>query len=163
MSWVDLTIVGVVMLSALIGLARGIIRELLSLGVWIAALAVAWLFHQEVADLLVAQFSQPSLRIAVAFIALVFVTLMLGAILGAVLTRLVEKTGLTGLDRLLGLVFGASRGMVIVAMVVFLAALTPLPDNPWWQSSRLIGHFQEMANWIIAQVPENIQVQMKQL
>ncbi|WP_041447255.1 CvpA family protein [Thiocystis violascens] len=163
MNWVDFAIIAIVVLSALVGLARGIVRELLSLGVWVAALAVAWVFHREVADLLVAQFSQPSVRLAVAFIALVLVTLILGAILGAVLTAFVDKAGLTGADRVLGLVFGAGRGVVMVAMAVFLAGLTPLPSDPWWQESRYIGQFQEFADWMLGMVPDEIQARIKQL
>lgn len=163
MNWVDIAIISIVALSALVGLARGIVRELLSLGVWVAALAVAWLFHQEVANLLIAQFSQPAVRMAVAFIGLVLVILVLGAILGAVLTAFVDKVGLTGADRALGLVFGAGRGVVIVAMVVFLAALTPLPSDPWWQESHLIVNFQGFAEWILGRVPDEIQARIKQL
>ncbi|WP_295400804.1 CvpA family protein [uncultured Thiocystis sp.] len=163
MNWVDFSIIAIVTLSASVGLARGIVRELLSLGVWIAALLVAWLLHREVADLLVAQIAQPSVRIAVAFIALVLVTLLLGAILGAVLTAFVDKAGLTGADRVLGFAFGAGRGAVIVAMAVFLAALTPLPSDPGWQDSRLIVHFQGLADWIFGMVPDDIQALMKQL
>ena len=163
MNWVDFSIVAIVTLSASVGLARGIVRELLSLGVWIAALLVAWLLHREVADLLVAQIAQPSVRIAVAFIGLVLVTLLLGAILGAVLTAFVAKTGLGRADHLLGLVFGTGRGVLIVAMVAFLAALTPLPDDPWWQESRLIGQAQEIAQWILDRVPADIQARMKQI
>lgn len=163
MNWVDFAIIAIVVLSALVGLARGIVRELLSLGVWVAALAVAWLFHREVADLLVAQFAQPSVRLAVAFVALVLVTLILGAILGAVLTAFVDKAGLTGADRVLGLVFGAGRGVVMVAMAVFLAGLTPLPSDPWWQESRYIGQFQGFADWMLGMVPDEIQARIKQL
>lgn len=163
MNWVDFAIIAIVTLSALVGLARGIVRELLSLGVWIAALLVAWFFHREVADLLVVQFEQPSVRIAIAFIGLVLVTLVLGAILGAILTSLVDKAGLTGADRVLGFAFGAGRGAVIVAMAVFLAALTPLPSDPVWQDSILIIHFQGVADWILSMVPDDMQALMKQL
>ena len=163
MNWIDYVIIAIIVLSALVGLARGLVREVLSLGVWIAALAVAWIFHREVAELLTMQLSQPSARIAVAFAALVFVTLILGAILGALLTRLIDRTGLTGIDRMLGLVFGAARGGVIVAMAVFLVALTPLPEDAWWRESILISDFQVLADWILSQTPADLQAWMKQL
>lgn len=163
MNWVDYAIMAVVLLSALVGLVRGIVRELLSLGVWIAALIVAWLWHREVAELLVAQLSQPSLRLAVAFIGLILVTLIFGAILGAILTAFVDQAGLTGVDRALGLAFGAGRGMVIVAMLVFLAALTPLPNDPWWRESHLIADFQRLADWLLAHIPDALQARLKQI
>jgi membrane protein required for colicin V production len=163
MNWVDYAILGVVLLSALVGVGRGLVREVVSLGIWIAAILIAWLFHREVAELLVPYLSQPSVRLAAAFIGLILGTLMLGAILGALLAALIESTGLGAVDRVLGLVFGAARGVVIVAMVVYLAALTPMPEDSWWQESRLIGQFQTVAVWLIGLVPEEIQARVKSL
>jgi membrane protein required for colicin V production len=163
MNWVDYAILGVILLSALVGIGRGLIREVLSLGSWIAAIVVGWLFHREVAELLVPYLSQPSVRLGVAFIALVILTLFVGAIVASILSALVEKTGLSGLDRLLGLAFGAARGVVIVAMAVFLAALTPMPQDSWWQASTLIAPFQGVAEWLVGQVPPEVQEKVKSL
>jgi membrane protein required for colicin V production len=163
MNWVDYVILGLVLFSAIVGLARGLIRELLSLAVWIAALVAAWLYHREVADLLVAQISNPSARLAIAFVGLVLAVLILGAILGAILSALVAKARLTGLDRALGLVFGAARGAVLVSMAVMLAALTPLPDEPWWKESRTIAELQLAADWMLSLIPTEIQDRLKKV
>ena len=161
MNWVDIAIVAIILVSALIGLARGLIREVLSLAVWVAALGVAYLYHKGVADVLTAQIAQPNVRVGVAFVGLVLVVLILGSIIGALLTALIDKTGLTGVDRVLGLIFGAARGGVVVAMAVFLAALTPLPEEPWWQESGVIVQFQHAADWLLGLVPSGIQEQLK--
>ncbi|UHD15785.1 CvpA family protein [Thiocapsa bogorovii] len=163
MNWVDYAILGVILLSALVGIGRGLIREVVSLGVWIAAILIAWLFHREVAELLVPYLSQPSVRLAAAFVGLILVTLVLGAIVGAVLSALVETTGLGTVDRVLGLFFGAARGVVIVAMAVFLASFTPMPEDSWWQESRLVGQFQSVAGWLVSLVPEEVQTRVKGL
>jgi len=163
MNWVDIAIVGIILVSALIGLARGLIREVLSLAVWVAALGVAYLYHKGVADALTAQIAQPNVRAGVAFVGLVLIVLILGSIIGALLTALIDKTGLTGLDRLLGLIFGAGRGGVVVAMAVFLAALTPLPEESWWQESAVIVQFQQAADWLLGLVPSDIQEQLKRV
>jgi len=163
MNWVDIAIVAIILVSALIGLARGLIREVLSLAVWVAALGVAYLYHKGVADALTAQIAQPNVRAGVAFVGLVLIVLILGSIIGALLTALIDKTGLTGLDRLLGLIFGAGRGGVVVAMAVFLAALTPLPEELWWQESAVIVQFQQAADWLLGLVPSDIQEQLKRV
>ncbi|MBK1717921.1 CvpA family protein [Thiocystis violacea] len=163
MNWVDYAILAIILLSALVGVARGLIREVLSLGTWILALAVAWLFHKEVANLLVSQLSDPSVRIAVAFLGLVLLTLVLGAILAAVLTAVVDKVGLTSLDRLLGFAFGGARGVLLVAMAVFLVALTPIPSDPMWRESTLIGEFQTIGGWFLDRVPPELQTRLKQI
>jgi membrane protein required for colicin V production len=163
MNWVDYAVFGVILISALAGWGRGLIREVISLGVWIVAGVVAWLFHAEVAELLVPYLSQPSVRLVAAFVGLVMLTLILGAVLGAILSALVNRAGLAGIDRILGLGFGAARGVVIVAMAVYLAALTPVKEDSWWQESTLIADFQAVATWLIGLVPEEAQARIKAL
>jgi membrane protein required for colicin V production len=163
MIWVDYVIIALIALSAVIGLARGLIREVLSLVIWVAAGAVAWLFHRPLADQLTPWLSTPSVRVGVAFVILVFVVLILGAIFGQLLTTLIDKTGLTGTDRLLGILFGAARGAVLVALMVYLAALTPMLEDPWWRESQLIGHFQTLADRLLDLIPPEIQAKIKSL
>jgi membrane protein required for colicin V production len=163
MIWVDYVIIAILALSAVIGLARGLIREVLSLVIWVVAVLVAWTFYSPLADQLTPWLSTPSVRIGVAFVILVFVVLILGAILGQLLTTLVDKTGLTGTDRLLGVVFGAARGALLVAVLVYLAALTPMPEDPWWKESRLIGHFQTLADRVLAMIPPEVESKLKSL
>lgn len=163
MVWVDYVIIGILALSALIGLARGLIREVLSLIIWIVAVLVAWQFHGPLAEQLTPWLSTPSVRVGVAFVVLVFVVLILGAILGQLLTTLIDKTGLTGTDRLLGVVFGAARGALLVAVLVYLAALTPMPQDPWWSESRLIGHFQTLADRLLGMIPPELAAKLKSL
>ncbi len=163
MNWVDYTILGVILISALIGLGRGLIREVLSLAVWIAALGGAWLYHRDVAEMLTAQISNPSARLAVAFVLVVLGILILGAILGAILTAIVAKTRLTGLNRALGFLFGAARGVVLVSMAVFLGALTPMPDETWWKESRTIAQFRVASDWMLSLVPAEIRDQLKRV
>ncbi len=82
--------------------------------------------------------------------------LLLGAIINFLASKLVDKTGLTGTDRLLGIVFGVARGGVIVAILVLLAGLTPFPQDPWWQDSQFIGYFEELAMWMRSYLPDDI-------
>jgi membrane protein required for colicin V production len=163
MIWVDYVIVGIIALSALIGLARGLIREVISLVVWVAALGAAWFFYEPVAGQLEPWISTPSLRIGAAVLMLVFAVLIAGSIIGYLLATLVDKTGLSGTDRLLGLVFGAARGAVLVALVVFLASLTPLTEDPWWDQSRLLDQFKIFADWMLQQVPPDLTDRIKAL
>lgn len=163
MNWVDYVILGILLLSALVGVARGLVRELLSLGTWVLALVVGWMFHHELAELLTTQISQPAVRAAVAFVALVILTLLVGAILAAVLTALVDRAGLGAVDRLLGLVFGGARGVVLVAMAIFLTALTPIQSDPLWRESALIGDFQTIGDWLLDLTPPELQARLKEV
>jgi membrane protein required for colicin V production len=163
MNWVDFSIVGILAVSALIGLARGLVREMLSLGVWVAALGLGWLYRKPVADLLTPHIDQPSVRLAIAFAGIALVVLVVGAVLGWLLSLLVQKARLSWADRALGLVFGAARGAVLVAMAVYLGTLTPMPDEAWWKESRSIGQFQSLADWMLSLVPPEVQAQLKKV
>ncbi|KAA6187015.1 CvpA family protein [Thiohalocapsa marina] len=161
MIWVDYVIIGVIALSAIIGLARGLIREVLALAVWVCALLAAWFFYGPVATQLEPWIATPSVRLGAAVIILVFGVLLLGALLGWLLSMLVDATGLTGTDRLLGMVFGAGRGAVVVALVVFLAALTPIVEDPWWSQSQLLPKFQLLADLMLDLIPPEVTERIK--
>ena len=156
MIWVDYVIIGIIALSAIIGLARGLIREVLALAVWIVAAFAAWMFYVPVAAQLEPWIATPSIRMAAAVVILVLGVLVIGAVVAYLLSVLVDKTGLTGTDRLLGMVFGAGRGAVLVALLVFLATLTPVAEDPWWSQSRLLPRFQLLADLMLDMIPPDV-------
>jgi membrane protein required for colicin V production len=105
----------------------------------------------------------PSLQLGAAVLLIVIGVLIAGAMLAWLLSTLVEKTGLSGTDRLLGVVFGAARGAVLVALIVFLLALTPITEDLWWDQSRLIGQFQLLADMILSMVPPEVTDRVKSI
>lgn len=163
MTVVDYLIIGLIAISAIIGLARGLIREVIALGVWVAALVAAWLFYQPVAVQLEPWIATPSVRVGAAVLILVVGVLIAGAVIAHLLALLVDKTGLTGTDRLLGLVFGAARGAVLVALLVFIANLTPVTEDPWWSASALIPKFELLADLMLDLVPPDLTDKVKAL
>lgn len=156
MNWIDYTIIGIMLLSMVIGAFRGLLKEVMGLVVWVVAFWVAWQFCGEGAMLLEAQVELPSARLAIAFGLLLVVTLILGALVNYLVQALVESTGLTGTDRMLGLFFGAGRALVLLIAAVLLAGLTPLPQDPWWGESRLLPTLQVMAEWATESMPPEV-------
>jgi membrane protein required for colicin V production len=156
MLWIDILIIGIIALSALISLVRGFVREALSLATWIAAFWIAWLFFRPLAMHFEGWIEVPSIRLGLAYAVLLLAVLLLGALINHFMALLVNSTGLSGTDRLLGVFFGAARGAVVVAILILLAGLTPFPADPWWQASQLIPHFQELAIWLKQFLPADI-------
>lgn len=154
--WIDYAIIALICISSIIGLMRGFIKEAFSLILWVSALWVGLNFSRELSVFLEAHITYPSARIAAAFAILFFLTLILGGIVSYLLSALIEKTGLTGSDRFVGMFFGIARGMVVVALVIMLAGLTPLPEDPWWKESVLIPPFQSLAVWLRELLPTGI-------
>jgi len=156
MIWVDYIVIGIIALSALISLVRGFVREALSLGTWVLAFWVAWTFFRELAIAMEPWIATQSVRLGVSFAILVTATLIIGGIVNYLVAQLVEKTGLSGTDRLIGVVFGAARGVLLVAILVLLAGLTPMPEDTWWKQSSMIPYFQEIALWLKQFLPPDI-------
>lgn len=156
MIWIDYVLIGVIVVSTLISLVRGFFKEALSLISWVAAFLVAKIYHVYLATLLTDYISAGSLRLLIAFAIIFIVTLILAAMINHLISQLVERTGLTGTDRALGMIFGGLRGVAIVILLVLAAGATPMPQDDWWQQSMLIEHFQKLAIWTREYLPAEI-------
>ena len=156
MIWIDYAIIGLISISLIIGLFRGLIREAFALVTWGVAFWVGLTFSTPFATLLESVIADPSARMATAFIALFLLTLILGAIINKLLSVLIDKTGLTGTDRMAGLIFGIARGVFLIVILVMLAGLTPLPESSWWKESELLPLFQSLAVWLKLHMPDGM-------
>jgi membrane protein required for colicin V production len=156
MVWADYAILIIVALSAVISVWRGFVKEALSLLGLIAAFWVALGFQQPMASLLAPYIEAPSLQLIAAFALLFVSTLIIAGLINHLAGQLVKKSGLSGTDRFIGILFGIARGIVLVAILVLLAGLTAIPADPWWKESIFIVHFQDVAIWIRSFLPADI-------
>ena len=148
MNWADWAIIAILCLSMTIGLVRGFIKEAMSLAVWFAAGVLAMLFYQPLASYLIEIISTASLRFLAAWVGIFVAVLLTGGLLNYLLGKLVGATGLSGTDRLLGQLFGAARGSIIVmAILVILPGVLPVEQDPWWRESVLIPQFLRFEDW----------------
>lgn len=152
----DYIVLAIIAISILVGALRGFIKEVLSLGVWVAAFLVAFMYSGALAMLLEEQIDLPSARNALAFSGLFLGVLLVGGLLTFLIGKLVEKTGLSGTDRLLGGVFGGLRGVALVLALILIAGFTPVPQDPWWKSSRFIQSMLPLAEWSAQFLPDYI-------
>lgn len=139
---------GLVFIFFIVGLLRGFIKELFSLGFWTLAIWVSLNFSREFSGFLEPEISQPSTRMIASFMALFAITLCLGSLISFLLNVLIKSTGLTFMDRFGGMMLGVVRSMVVITVVVILAGLTPLTKDSWWMESTMIPPFQSLAVWL---------------
>lgn len=143
--WIIICIVGI---SALVSLMRGFVREAFSLGGWVVGFVIAMLFADRAADVLVGVIADPGAREVIAFALLLVLSLVASTLLSKLVTSLVESAGLSLLDRILGMGFGAVRGLfIILALMVTLRPALGLDRYLWWQQSQLLPHLVLMENW----------------
>ncbi|MFT3741617.1 MAG: CvpA family protein [Gammaproteobacteria bacterium] len=157
LNWIDFAILGIILLSALVSLIRGFVREALSLLVWIFALWMAFRYYNWAAARFLSGVESAHIRGPLAFLLIFLVIVILGAIFNFILSGMLYKTGLSGTDRLLGLMFGVARGILLVAVLILAAEMTAASDNALWNESQLIPQFQGLVEWIRSLVPSEIQ------
>ncbi|MFC1021574.1 CvpA family protein [Pasteurella multocida] len=149
---IDYIIIAIIAFSIIISLLRGFIREVMSVASWVVAFFVANHFYPYLANYLT-QIESLYLRNGTAIAILFVATLIVGGIMNHILGELVDKTGLTGTDRVLGACFGLIRGVLIVAaLLFFMDTFTNFSQTVWWKESKLIPHFGFIVEWFFQQL-----------
>lgn len=153
MQWVDLAIVGVVLLSTVFSIIRGFVREAISLTGWVMAIWLAITFEPDVQLHLDSFIEQEYIRRMMAFFALFLGTLLVFGLLGYLVGKFLMKAGLSGTDRMLGMIFGFARGLLIVLIPVIVAMRFGLADDPGWRDSMILPHMEALAIWLSEVLP----------
>lgn len=135
MTWLDWTLLGVLLVSALVGLWRGLVYEVLSVAGWVLAFVLAQAWAEAAGRLLPMDGAAEPLQLAAGF-ALVFIAVAFAAgLLSWLVKKLVAAVGLRPVDRLLGGVFGVMRGLVILLAAAVVVGMLPLGAQAGWQAS----------------------------
>ena len=158
---VDIIVIGLIAFSILVSLWRGFISEVLSLAGWVVAFFVASGFYPYLSSYLTqvnSVYLQNSeyLRNGVAAAVLFILTWIVCGIITALLSKLIDTTGLSATDRVLGGAFGALRGILIVAAILFfLDTFSSASQTELWKESQLIPHFDFIVKWFFEQLQAN--------
>lgn len=145
MTPVDYLIVVVCLVSAGIGFWRGFTREALSLLTLLAGIWLAWRFAWVIEPYLGDWAGAPEVRVWAARAIVFVLVLVVGAVASWLARTLIRHSGLTGLDRLLGTLFGILRGALIVGLGVIVLQITGREQDPWWQEARLRPYAERVA------------------
>lgn len=130
----DYSVVMVVAASLLLGMWRGVVGEIIALVAWILAFLAARAWGAELA-LWFSAIADPALRIVAGWVAVFVIVLIAMALLRLVVQSLLKALGMTVTDRLLGVMFGVARGLVIVLAFVAVGGMTSLPKEKWWSEA----------------------------
>lgn len=137
---IDAVLCLLVVVSALVGLTRGFIREGLGVANWLIAIFVAISYHNNLDILLLEYISTNSIRTASSYAILFVSALIIGGLVIHLLAGLVKASGLSGTDKSIGMVFGLFRG-ALIAMVMTVLLDPIFNQQDWWSSSMLVPQF----------------------
>jgi membrane protein required for colicin V production len=146
MNEVDAAILVVIGISCLFGLWRGLVKEVLSLVSWVAALIISRLYSDTLSGFLVNVIESESVRYVTAFAIIFVIVMMTGTLINHLMSKLLTVTGLKLADRLLGSAFGVARGAIIVLVILVITRVF-VSETEQWQRSQLIPHGLAMIEW----------------
>ncbi len=146
MTAVDYLIIALIVISALVGLARGLLREVIALITWIVALLIAWHMSARLEPYLGGLLAVgPQVRLWAARAILLFAVLLIGAGIGAIADHFIRLSLFNSTDRFLGFLFGVLRGLVILGVLVLFCQTLKLDGERWWRKSMLIPYGEGIA------------------
>ena len=133
---VDYFTLVVLLVSALVGISRGLFKEVLALASWFVAAWVSYHYSYYLSIEWLSTFHfDELLSLGISFIILFILTLIICGLFGGVVQKIILSAGLSMTDRFLGLVFGLARGVLVVVILATLAALTPIPQSMAWKNA----------------------------
>jgi membrane protein required for colicin V production len=149
MHGVDVWILLVIVISAIIGLMRGLARELIALITLILALIIGFHYTEWLMPLLGGLMVEHAVRVWVARIALFALVMVIGQLVGVVVGFIVNRIPVVSLmNRLLGAAFGLVRGILLVGVLTLLSLEWHLNQYEWWQQSRMMASAEHVASWV---------------
>lgn len=148
MTGFDFVLLAILAISVVLGLLRGLLKEVLSLVAYASAFLAAIWWGPMVSEVLAQWITQPFVTMALAYLGVFIAVLLSIGFINMTLSALLSKTGLTPADHGLGAMFGLLRGVLFVLVLVILAGYTPLPEEAWWKnamfSKQAVGAVQQI-------------------
>jgi membrane protein required for colicin V production len=151
---VDILIAVVLTISVVIGVVRGFVKEAISITALLLAIWAALSFGPNVGEISESWISSKELQIWFGRIVVFTLVLALGGLMGWGISKLVRLSVLSGIDRLVGGFFGAARGILFVALLILTGEYAGFSNDSWWTKSKLMPHFQVVAEWILVMAPQ---------
>lgn len=154
MALFDILALGAIGICVILSMMRGMITEAASLITWIVAFFAAKAFAVPFADTAFQSFASRQLAVALSFVVLFFAAWLVQRFLRSLLTTAVQSVGLGGLNRLLGGLFGAVKGILLVTVAVIACSFTDLPQTDGWRQSFSAAYFETLAQFAVSYLPE---------
>lgn len=152
----DYVVLGIFLVSIILSVIRGFVRESLSIAGWVVAFIAAGAYTSYFEPFLPMEIIGETLRYSITF-ALVFLSvLLITALMTMLLSALIKGIGLGFIDRLLGSLFGLLRALIIVTIITLIAGLTTVPNQSFWQQAVLSRPLEVIALQVLPWLPNDL-------
>jgi membrane protein required for colicin V production len=153
----DIILLAVMLISGLLAMIRGFMREILSIGAWAVAAIVTLYSYGRVLPIAKQYFSSDTVAAGVSAGGVFLATLLIVSIITARISDMVLDSRVGALDRTLGFLFGLGRGLVIVVVAfLFFAWLVPDRSQPdWVRSAKSKLVLQNTGQWLMSMLPDD--------
>ena len=145
---IDYVMLGVIALSMLTGLFRGFLKELTTLCVWGLAIWLGLSYAQQLTPWLSPYIHDRMLRTVIGFLIIFFAVILLGALVNLLVSFMVHRSGLSSTDRLLGVMFGFIRGLLLVCLLMLAADKTGFDKAYYTHQSVFYPHLLPFVHWL---------------
>ena len=153
----DIIVIVVVLISATLAMVRGFVREVLSVASWVAAVAAAYYFYGPVVPLIRPYIDSAQIATIVAAALIFFIALILASYLTTRVADFVIDSRVGAIDRILGFVFGAARGVLLVVIALwFFNFLSPTPPT-WVANAQTKPILDNLGQELVAALPEDME------
>jgi membrane protein required for colicin V production len=156
MTALDYVVSGIFLVSILLSIFRGFVRETLSIAGWVVAFIVASAYGSFFEQFLPVEIVGETLRISIAFVLTFLAVLLITALGTMLLTSLIKGIGLGFIDRLFGSIFGLLRALAIVTLLTLIAGLTTIPNQVFWQQAVLSRPLEAIALQVLPWLPADL-------
>jgi len=153
---IDILIAVAILVSVVVGIFRGFVKEAISIAALLVAIWAALYFGPEAGDISENWFKSEELQMWFGRVLVFLVILSLGGLLGWGISKLVRLSVLSGMDRMLGAVFGIARGILLAAVAIIGGQFAGFDNDVWWLESSLIPQIEVVADWIKIMAPEGL-------
>jgi membrane protein required for colicin V production len=145
----DIIIVAVLGISVILGIVRGFVREAVALLTWLAAVWIAWRYSAWTHVYFGGHLDTPELKAWAGRVIVFILVLLVGSVIGSIASWATRTAaGLSIADRLLGLLFGFTRGAVVVGLAAIIGTSLKLDAEPWWQQAKLRPFAEYLGDWL---------------
>lgn len=155
---IDIVLAIALVASIIIGFVRGFVKEAISIASLVIAIWAALYFGPAVGEVAQSWLSTEELQDWFGRIVVFALVILVGGLLGWAISKLIRLSALSGFDRFLGSLFGALRAVVLGALFVIAGQFSEFDKEDWWSQSRLLPHFEVVADWIKVMAPKGYEI-----